>query len=350
MANNLTGDFDVVAEFALPAVNRVLAAMHQCERLLHSISVRVDDRPLPGPKVPYPTAVGVVDEYGDAIANHNQLGGKPVLPGTDPASDAILARLGAVFNPGELVATEGTITPSNLQGVAQLQLFTPTVSVPPQADFITVTTNVMVRYFPDKNTAPLAEFMRGDVVITAPMYKVASGRVHVLDIDFKATDAAISFTPSYTSKALSPEDLAAISLCLQNGLQTSFLPSSVTLPSSIADVQLKTLPGAVAVLLNLNSHPAAVASVTNVFVGGSDDFAFAAGRDYVFNTLRPILDNVLSQPPQHITITFGYHFSFAITLNSASFDLQPGKILLNIQAHAEPPNHTSARGADFSAG
>ncbi len=28
MANDLTGDFDVVAEFTLPAANRVLAAMH----------------------------------------------------------------------------------------------------------------------------------------------------------------------------------------------------------------------------------------------------------------------------------------------------------------------------------
>ena len=347
MANSLTGDFDVVAEFALPAVNRVLAAMHQCERLLHSIAVRVNDNPLPGPKGKYPTAVGVVDSFGDPIANHQQVG-NPNLTGPSNAGNPILAGLGVLVNPGDLVATEGPITPSKLQGVAQLQLYSPTVSVPSQSDSIAVTTNVMVRYFPDKNTAPIAEFMRGDVKITAPMNKIASGRVHVLNIDFKAEDAVINFTPSYTSKALSAEDLAAINLCIQNGLHTSFLPSSITLPSSIADVQLKTLPGAVAVLLNLNSHAANVASVTNVFLGGGADFAFAAGRDYIFNTLRPIADNMLSQPPIHITVTFGYHFSFAITLNSASFDLQPGKILLNIQAHAEPQNHTWVGGADFT--
>jgi hypothetical protein len=28
MANGLTGEFDVVAEFSIPAVNRLLAAMH----------------------------------------------------------------------------------------------------------------------------------------------------------------------------------------------------------------------------------------------------------------------------------------------------------------------------------
>jgi len=32
MANIYTGDFDVLAEFALPAVNRILAAMPQTGR------------------------------------------------------------------------------------------------------------------------------------------------------------------------------------------------------------------------------------------------------------------------------------------------------------------------------
>jgi hypothetical protein len=36
MANDLTGDFDVVAEFAIFAVNRVLAAMHRAQRIPHS--------------------------------------------------------------------------------------------------------------------------------------------------------------------------------------------------------------------------------------------------------------------------------------------------------------------------
>ena len=40
MANELTGDFDVVFQFAVSAVNRILAAMHQLERFPHSISGR----------------------------------------------------------------------------------------------------------------------------------------------------------------------------------------------------------------------------------------------------------------------------------------------------------------------
>ena len=45
MSNDLTGDYDVVVQFSTGAVNRVLAAMHRGNRLLHSVSTRVDDNP-----------------------------------------------------------------------------------------------------------------------------------------------------------------------------------------------------------------------------------------------------------------------------------------------------------------
>src|SRR5713101_7657509 len=74
MANDLTGDFDVVAEFTTLAVNRVLAAMHRVERFPHSMSVRVDDNPPPGSQVVRPSVVGSVDTFGDATVNHNHIG------------------------------------------------------------------------------------------------------------------------------------------------------------------------------------------------------------------------------------------------------------------------------------
>src|SRR5579862_7877132 len=45
MANDLTGDYDVVTQFSLGAVNRILAAMHRGKRLPHSLSMAVDDLP-----------------------------------------------------------------------------------------------------------------------------------------------------------------------------------------------------------------------------------------------------------------------------------------------------------------
>ncbi len=63
MANTLTGDFDVVAQFGVLTVDRLLAGMHQTGRFLHSISVRIDDNPRPGHVQVGPTLVGNVDAF-----------------------------------------------------------------------------------------------------------------------------------------------------------------------------------------------------------------------------------------------------------------------------------------------
>jgi AhpC/TSA family len=348
MANNLTGDFDVVAEFAVLAVNRLLAGMHQTGRFLHSISVRVDDNPRPT-RPPWPVVVGAVDAFGDAVANQRQIGSPNPFAGPAAVTSPIAARLGVLLNPDRLVAPP-QIIPSHISGVAQLQLFPPTVAVPTvDGESLTVRLNLMSRFFPDKGTAALAEFMRGDLDITAPINNVVSGNINVLDIDFKADEATITFTPSYTSQALSLEDQAGINLCIQNGLQTSFLPSSVTLPNTIADVQLKTLPGALVLMLDLTNHASTTSSVTNVFMASTDDFAFAVGRDYLLNAFAQISNNIMSQTFKPVTFTVDLsvwgigetlHYTYPIALTSVSFDLQPGKIVLTVQGNAGPePNH-----------
>ena len=352
MANALTGDFDVVAEFSIPAVNRILAAMHQTERFLHSISAHVDDNPHPG-KPPLPTVVGVVDGFGDAIADHSQVGSPNPGAGPSSVADPIASRIGAILNPGVLGFAQPPITPSHISGTVQLQLFPPTILPPAKpSDNLTVQMNVISRYFPDAGSAPLAEFIRGDLQISAPVNKIASGRTHVLDIDFKAEDATITFNPSYASTTLSAEDIAGITLCIQNGLRTSFLPSSVVLPPSIADVQLRTLPAAVAILLDLNNHPSSPSSVTNVFLSGQDGFAIGVSRDYILQTLRSVADNILTQSIPDLTFivdlsVFGfgptYHYDYPVTLNSIDFDLSPsghsGNIVMTIQATIGPEVH-----------
>lgn len=332
MANNLTGDFDVVAEFALPAINRILAAMHQCERFLHSVSSYIDDNPHPGTNPVGPTMGGVVDAFGDAVVDRRLIGRTVSITGGSLASDPNGARLGIVINPG-LLNVGTTLVPSHIQGSVQVQLAPPSVEV--SGANLTARINVIVRFFPDKGTAPLAEFMRGDVTITAPISKVASGKVHVLDIDFKADEAVINFTPSYSSSSLSPEDLAGINLCIQNGLRTSFLPSSVILPSSIADIQLKTLPGAVAILLDLNDHPSTPGSVNQVFLGSGDDFAFAVGRDMIMSVFNSSISSLTQFQPFGVSQWPLGSTTYTITLTATpTLSLQTGAIVLTVQAHA----------------
>lgn len=360
MANILTGDFDVVAEFSVPAVNRILAAMHQCERFLHSVSGAVDDAPPPPGQGTHPVLTGGVDRLGDPIVEPRRIAGiRAQSLGTLVATDPAFAILGGVVNPnfGGGVIGPIKVKPSNLKGKVQLQLSPPTVDVPDASGKnLTVTMNAMARYFPDKNTDPIAEFIRGDLRITAPVNQITSETGNVVEFDFKADQAVISFTPTFSSRQLSGSDVAAITLVIRNALRTSFLPSSASLPSNIAQVRFKTLMGAqkaVAVLLNMTSHAANIGSANNLFLRGNDQFAFAAGRDFVLATLKPVTDNLLSQPfpPVKFNVSLGIttlHYSYPVTLKSASFDLKPGKIVLTIKGHASHSNHRIGGPFDFT--
>ncbi len=355
MANDLTGDFDIVAEFAIPAANRVLASMHWSERFPHSLSVRVDDTPLPpgpgGLVGPRPTVVASIDAFGDPTTNHRRIGAVAVDfgdgggSGGGPSPSSTPSVLDDIVNIGDLNLTvvNVEIVPSNLKGRAQLQLYPPTLTVPDATGTkLTVRIQLMARYTPDANTAPLAEFIHGELQMTAAFSQVASQSGHVLQIDVKAQDVGISFTPFFTSHALSSSDIAGINLCIRNALRTSFLPSNATLPSSIGRVQFKTLAGsrpALAVLLNMGSTSGNPTSAHNVFLGADDGFAFAAGVEFVRATFQPTLDNILATPIDPVkfdvdTLVHTFHITYTVTLNTATVDLESGLIVLKITGHA----------------
>src|SRR5215813_6742876 len=119
MANSLTGDFDLVAQFSVPAVNRVLAAMHANGRFLHSIAARIDDNPPIGSVITRPTMVGSVDSFGDPVVNHGRIGKPDPFPGALAATSVINAELDQLVNADTLLLTNGNIVPSKLQGRVQ---------------------------------------------------------------------------------------------------------------------------------------------------------------------------------------------------------------------------------------
>ncbi|HEX3353252.1 MAG TPA: redoxin domain-containing protein [Terriglobales bacterium] len=356
MANALTGDFDVVAEFAVAAANRVIAAMHRSERLLHSVTIRVDDNPPPGSGFTRPTIVGSVDAFGDPVVNQRRIGTPIPIPGQLVAKNPIYSALDPVVNLENAGAVIVPIVPSHLQGRAQLQLFPPTLEVAPgSGSSFTLRMNIMSRYFADANTSPLAEFIRGELQITTTLSQVVSQAANVVDIDFKTDNAYINFSPAWSSQPLSAADLAGINLLIRNALRTSFLPSNATLPSFVQQVQFKTVPatpGALAVLLNMNTGAGNPASMNNVFLAGSDDFAFAVSLDYLRAILQPTINSLLAQSysftiPIDLLFTT-VHISYSITLTSASVDLPGEQILLTIQGQAVQTSHKSYAPSSFT--
>jgi peroxiredoxin len=349
MATDLTGDFDVIAQFAVPAVNRVLAAMHRAERFQHSVAMRVDDTARPPHDLGTPTVVGVIDAFGDTVSDHAGIGNpRPLTVGAFAGGSAINAAI-AALDPLVNIHISGIhlepIEPSHFKGRAQLQLFPPTIEIPDSSGTnLTVKIEMMSRYLPDQGSPPLAEYIRGDLRITTRVNQVVSQKLgtRVVAIDVKASSAVINFTPSWSSAPIGAPDLSGISLLIRNALKTSFLPSNATLPQDISRMQFKTMSGqhpAVAVLLDMESAAGNPASANQVFLTGTDGFALGVGASYVHAKLQPTLDKILEQQvdPVHFKYSTWVHtwnITYTITLSSAALSLENGKMVMVIKGHA----------------
>src|SRR5712692_3324431 len=128
MANDLTGDFDVVAEFTIDAVNRVLAAMHSGNRFPHTWSLAVDDTPQSSL-----VARSAVDPFGDAVTDPGLIAravarAPSSLRGPSASGLPTSALEPWVVNPG-LHRSPALGDRSHLKGVAQLQLAAPMISM-----------------------------------------------------------------------------------------------------------------------------------------------------------------------------------------------------------------------------
>jgi peroxiredoxin len=351
MSNDLTGDFDVVAQFSIGAANRVIAAMHRAERFFHSTSLRVEDNSLPDHIDP--SVIASVDFFGDASVDHESI--PPRLPQASVAGAAPSVRPSlsdSVVNFDVVGVLDEPFVPSRLQGRAQLQLAPPTIAVTDSSGKkVTLTTGLRARYFPDPQTPPVAEFVRGQLQITASVNQVASQVANVVEIDIKGSDVTASFIHQWSSTPISAQDLAGLNRLLRNALRTSFLPSSATLPSNIAQVQFKTLRGArdaLAILLNMSGAAGNPASQANVFLGAADDFALAAGVDFVQSEFEPTLANIRNQQIAPVSFTINglvhtWHITYTFAINSVTLELKNGSMVLSIKGHA----HTSSWPPDF---
>jgi hypothetical protein len=344
MANNLTGDFDVIAQFAIPAINRILAAMHRAQRFPHSLAMRVDDT-LQTPD--RGVVIAVIDAFGDAVADVASIRNpRPVNLGAilgNNVETAVARGFDPIANAGALSALLEPIHPSNLKGRAFLQLFPPTVELnDPSARNATIRMELMARYIPDPGTPPVAPFIRGDIRITAPISQVTSLSQRVITMDIKSANVQVAFTPQWSSSPIDPQDIAAINLVIKNALKTSFLPSSARLPDEIASVQFKMIPGqhgSVGLLIDMHGAAGNPASATQTLVSSADGFVFAVGADYLKEKFAPIVTSILQEQIAPIKKTVDYYLSsysvtYTVTLNHAEIQLKQGKMALVIKGHA----------------
>jgi hypothetical protein len=331
LANDLTGEFDVVVQFSVPAVDRLLAAMHGIKRFPHSVSLRIDDRP----RRVLPTAVEIIDLAGDSVVDPRRIRDLPL----DAAPAA--PRFDRVVNVGDLSLDLPPLVPSRLHGRAQVQLAPPALEiVDAAASRIKVRIPVRARYLADANTPALSQFATGTLVMTTAVSQIASQAGNVIDIDLRSHAVDAVFEPAWSSTPLAAADLAAINRFIANTLRSSVLPSNTTLPAGIEAMVFKTFTApapAVAALLNLTAAGGSPASVHRVILGGAD-FAFAVGIDALRTAFQPALDEIVSTviPPFEVSIT-GPNPTYTVVVQSAEMRLRAGEIALVIKGRATTP-------------
>ena len=345
---NLTGDFDVIAQFAVPAVNRVLAAMHRVERFPHSMALRVDDTPQPTHDF-HPVILGVIDVFGDPPADHTSIRNpRPVNIADFPVGSAngrLAAALDAIANRDLLGIHLPEIEPSNIKGKAQVQVFPPTIELnDPSGKSVTVRMELIARYLPDSGTSPVAEFVRGELKISAAINQVITQGGRTIYIDVRGPSTNITFTPSWSSVPIGLEDMLGINLLIRNALRTGFLPSNSELGANVGHIQFKPMmgsPGSVALLLDMNAEdaPGNPATANQSFISGSDGFSVGIGADYMRAAFKSSLDQILQEQIPPVSHRFGpswagYRVTYTFTLVNASLEFENGKMVLVIVGQA----------------
>lgn len=174
-----------------------------------SMAVRVDDRRPGRADVPNPVIVATVDRFGDSIANQRRIANTSPSPRVRASTNVMRFAPDHVVNMEDAGMFEGPILRSNLRGRAQLQLFPPSIELAGAPGSVTVHLRMIARYFPDPNTRRVAEFVRGDLSITAPVNQIASQVGNVVEIDIRGATVQVNFVPQWSSRPLSVEDVAA---------------------------------------------------------------------------------------------------------------------------------------------
>jgi AhpC/TSA family len=395
MANDLTGDFDVVAQFSIPAANRVLAAMHRGGRLPHSWSLRVDNyHHLDG--LSNLTAVktgirSVVDAFGEAIIDPKVVAKPNFKPtsfgGVNPNFDfpvnmpkaapfppiPIRTSVSAEVDRAHLLTPAELERASHLVGVAEVQLGAPTISLGRSSTSIVVHSPVMARYTRDADTMEIPSFLHGEFQTTIDVQQVSSRAGMFINVKLAGTDGRASFVPKWVSPTWDsePDQLGAINKALINALKTSFEPSSTPVPASIPIMQFKTLQGdsqpALAVMmdvpggvltgdvlaaaLGLKTGIADPNSVSNVFLAEGDDFAMAVRSEDITNSFAAAVNEVIPRQQNFTTTThaegpwgigsYTFHTFTTITTDDAIVEMQNGQIMVSVQVHVHFSNDSS---------
>ncbi len=325
MSNDITGDYDIVAQFSTDSISRILAAMHCGQRFPHSLSMLVDDLPISKLGI---RAASIVDKFGKAVTDWRRvkLASAPSVS-TGPLSEEMIRTVDPIVNwHSDLSSMESnqaqassalrvsSIVPSDssfMAGIAQLQLGPPIIAlIPGQPSTAQVHMLAMIRYHANDDTLPLSEFMRGDVITTFGVGLQPSSN----GSEVVVTPTAIHFNPLWSETPLSANDNAAIDKALAKSLKQSFQRSSTPVPANVYNLAFKGLarPDVVCAMMNaVPNNAASPDSVQNIWLDiyRSPDFVLAFNAQTIVPPLTAAVNAAIDPVrQQHLdtTVTVNY--------------------------------------------
>jgi peroxiredoxin len=329
---NLTGEYDVAIELGLGLVNCVLATIHENQneaypRLPHSFSLYVNDA-YRGSADPVPQ----VDRTGVRTRAEVQVSTPTVSLPLEGLADPIWSRTRAAvttaLRPGVGPTGSGSIGPVQPGGR--------------RTCWPRITVSVRVRAWLRDRPEVLPEFLHGDLHLTAGVVRndLLRGprplrRATFLGLDL-GSGLEVRFEPA-PGTTLTEEQRVLAERLLRNFLRSDAEAPTfkLDLPQEVHRFDYKLeptgpLPSAM-LIFTLEERPPGPhgpGSVTARFLSSGADFAVAVGRDYLLETLREELDTYLTG--EYTGSGTGYSYRVIPDWDSASLDLQPGRIAFSV--------------------
>lgn len=318
---SLTGEYDVVAEVAVGALNGILGAVHENQAagfppMPHRLHLVVDDRPR-GVGDPVPAA----DRTGIASRVEVQVS----TPIVSLPVDTIVVR--PDVGPVAERHTARRATPP-ITGIR----------LPPiRFDERLLTTEVRLRaWVRDATSSRLPEFVHGRLYVTAALARADVAGVGTFVTVDRTSGPLVTFQPAPGS-VVTDEQRLAVAAVVRNVIRSDMQPPTfkVSLPPEVRHFDFELQPEArrpcVSLMLMLGQRvpgPGAKASVTPGLLPDGADFAVAVGRDFVLATLRADLFRGIGGEFSYSK--FGVSATVRPDWAGASFALEPGRIVFTL--------------------
>ena len=189
MTNSLTGDYDVVLEVSLDALNRILAALHEVGSEPHSFTWKI-----PRTSVDFPSGLAEVQVSTPTVKIQEQWQGYDFAPYTNR---------------------------------------------------ITAYQRIMIYYILDPHSPPMPEFIHGDLEITVnvAVKSLSHGSGldkmfrKVLNVDLSSNNVQVSFKPIWTSTPIDQKQTNWLIQYITEFLATKINPINVRLPPSFQNLK-----------------------------------------------------------------------------------------------------------------